>query len=93
MAGALTLKRWIQLLLISLPTISATPSRSPQHGVSIQTSSGLIVGHAARYRSSVSEYLGIPYAFPPVGKLRFAPPVEYYSNHTIQAHSYVSCIQ
>lgn len=38
----------------------------------VQTALGKVVG--AR-RSSVVEYLGIPYAEPPVGTLRFRPPV------------------
>lgn len=41
------------------------------------TTSGLIVGHAAPNRSEVSEFLGIRYAEPPVGDLRFAPPQRY----------------
>lgn len=38
------------------------------------TTSGLIIGHAAPNRSEVTEFLGIRYAEPPVGDLRFAPP-------------------
>lgn len=41
------------------------------------TTSGLIVGHAAPNRSEVTEFLGIRYAEPPVGDLRFAPPKRY----------------
>lgn len=40
----------------------------------VNTTSGLIIGHAAPNRSEVTEFLGIPYALPPVGELRFAPP-------------------
>jgi hypothetical protein len=46
-------------------------------GQTIQTSSGAVVGHAATNHSEVSEYLGIPYAQPPVEDLRFAAPVKY----------------
>lgn len=41
------------------------------------TTSGLIIGHAAPNRSEVTEFLGIRYAEPPVGDLRFAPPKRY----------------
>jgi hypothetical protein len=60
-------------------------------GASVRTSSGLIKGHAAPRRPGVSEYLGIPYASPPTGDLRFAPPVAFDSEETIEASSYV-CI-
>ncbi|PQE27795.1 hypothetical protein CJF31_00010020 [Rutstroemia sp. NJR-2017a BVV2] len=51
-------------------------------GQSVQTTSGLVHGHAAS-NTSVSEYLGIPYAEPPIGTLRFEPPQKYTSNSTI----------
>lgn len=40
----------------------------------VQTSNGKIVGHLAPNVSNVVEYLGIPYAKPPIGELRFAAP-------------------
>lgn len=58
-------------------------------GGSVETSSGLVEGHAAPRRPAVSEYLGIPYASPPIGDLRFAAPVAYDFNGTIQASAYV----
>ncbi|OWP06027.1 hypothetical protein B2J93_1784 [Marssonina coronariae] len=45
-----------------------------QVGRTVSTSSGEVRGHCAMNRRSVSEYLGIPYASPPVGKLRWAAP-------------------
>jgi hypothetical protein len=59
-------------------------------GAAVNTSSGLITGHGARNRTSVSEYLGIPYAQPPVGQLRFAAPQKFSSNTPLIASSYVS---
>ena len=56
----------------------------------VVTSSGAITGHAARNNSDVLEYLGIPYAQPPVGQLRFAPPQPYTSMQPFDASSYVS---
>ncbi|KAJ5787487.1 Carboxylesterase type B [Penicillium paradoxum] len=57
-------------------------------GDAVLTSSGLIEGHAAPRKPAVSEYLGIPYASPPIGDLRFAAPVAYASDGTIQATAY-----
>ncbi|GLI75121.1 hypothetical protein PoHVEF18_003372 [Penicillium ochrochloron] len=40
-------------------------------------SDGVIQGHEAVQNPSVTEWLGVPYAQPPVGQLRFAPPQAY----------------
>ena len=58
-------------------------------GATVQTSSGIVTGHAARNRTQVSEYLGIPYAQPPIGNLRFAEPQSYSSAKAFDASSYV----
>lgn len=49
-------------------------SHSPIHNTPVQTSNGFIVGHESPNASRVIEYLGIPYAQPPIGDLRFAAP-------------------
>ncbi|KAK4173861.1 putative lipase [Triangularia setosa] len=56
-------------------TALATPCQSTieQHA-QVRTSSGLITGHTAPNTGCVIEFLGIPYAKPPIGDLRFAPP-------------------
>ncbi|KAH8900887.1 alpha/beta-hydrolase [Thozetella sp. PMI_491] len=51
-------------------------------GQTVNTTSGLVHGHAATNTVEVSEYLGIPYARAPVGDLRFQPPVKYPYNST-----------
>jgi hypothetical protein len=62
-------------------------------GQAVNTSSGVIIGHPASNRTDVSEYLGIPFAQPPVGNLRFAAPVPFQGNgSSIIAAQYV-CIQ
>ncbi|KAE8359425.1 Alpha/Beta hydrolase protein [Aspergillus caelatus] len=83
---------WKSVASISLLAAAALPACSQQVsklqpvGASVWTSSGLIEGHAAPERSNVSEYLGIPYATPPTGDLRFARPVAYHSNSTVRAN-------
>lgn len=44
-------------------------------GQTVLTSSGSVQGHASSQSPNVSEYLGIPFAQPPVGTLRFAAPL------------------
>ena len=59
-------------------------------GQPVGTTSGTVIGHAARNRTGVSEYLGIPFAEPPVGELRFAAPSPYYRRGNITASNFVS---
>ena len=59
-------------------------------GMTVMTSSGPIVGHAAGNVSGVSEYLGIPYAQAPLGSLRFAAPQRYVSTDLFDAAAFVS---
>jgi hypothetical protein len=58
-------------------------------GQPVKTSSGTVIGHQAKNKTGVSEYLGIPYAKPPTGNLRWAPPVKYTGTGTINGSSYV----
>ena len=41
----------------------------------VETTNGKVTGHLAPEMRNTAEYLGIPYAQPPVGQLRFAPPL------------------
>ena len=59
-------------------------------GQTVQTESGPVNGHAAKNNSQVSEYLGIPYGQAPVGDLRFAAPVKFTGNSSINGTSFVS---
>ncbi|KAF2665992.1 alpha/beta-hydrolase [Microthyrium microscopicum] len=58
-------------------------------GQQVLTTSGPVVGHSPilKGNTEVSEYLGIPYAQPPIGKLRWRVPQTYKSpnNATIKA--------
>ncbi|KAF7874913.1 hypothetical protein EAF04_002087 [Stromatinia cepivora] len=57
-------------------------------GQTVQTTSGPVNGHAALNESQVSEYLGIPFAKPPLGHLRFAAPVVYNGTATLNGTNF-----
>ncbi|KAF7955202.1 uncharacterized protein EAE97_000461 [Botrytis byssoidea] len=57
-------------------------------GQTVQTSSGPVNGHPSLNNSQVSEYLGIPFAKPPIGDLRFAAPVAYNGTTTINGTNF-----
>ncbi|KAK2595513.1 hypothetical protein QQS21_006788 [Conoideocrella luteorostrata] len=62
-------------------------------GQTVHTSSGPVGGHAAPIFRDVSEYLGIPFAQSPTGKLRFQPPIKYTGNKHINAAKFgYSCV-
>jgi carboxylesterase type B len=60
-------------------------------GQSVETTSGTVSGHEAKWPagSSVSEYLGIPFAEPPVGELRWKRPVPYKAKGALKGDKFV----
>ncbi|KAI7611640.1 hypothetical protein KC343_g11497, partial [Hortaea werneckii] len=68
--------------------LQARNERIEAIGQKVQTSSGYVVGSRAPNATQVSQYLGIPFAYPPVGRRRFAPPQAYESRDTIDATAY-----
>ncbi|KAG4411817.1 hypothetical protein IFR04_015041 [Cadophora malorum] len=63
-------------------------------GQTVGTTSGAVEGHAASQAVEVSEYLGIPFAQPPTGSLRFQPPVAFNASSTINGTDFgFACIQ
>ncbi|KAI8725704.1 Carboxylic ester hydrolase [Fusarium sp. LHS14.1] len=63
-------------------------------GQTVGTTSGNVIGHAAADAVEVSEYLGIPYATPPTGRLRFQAPVKFSKSSVINATTYgFACVQ
>ncbi|KAI9686406.1 MAG: hypothetical protein M1822_003751 [Bathelium mastoideum] len=82
---------FIAILFLSLFSVSRCFSlavKEPLVTQSVNTSNGLIIGHPARNRSDVIEYLGIPYAQPPLGQLRFDAPQPYNQTGTYNASNY-----
>ncbi|XP_054166220.1 cholinesterase 1-like [Oppia nitens] len=55
-------------------TSTYTNNNDDDNGLLVATTSGIVKGHPIP-DIGVNEYLGIPYAEPPIGKLRFARPV------------------
>lgn len=56
----------------------------------VETENGRITGHRSAKVNGVWEYLGIPYAQPPLGDLRFAAPQKYNSrNGSYRADNFV----
>jgi carboxylesterase type B len=53
----------------------ATAQKQQKYELDVVTSNGKITGHLAPGMRNTVEYLGIPYARPPVGELRFAAPL------------------
>ena len=63
-------------------------------GQTVKTTSGDISGQPSSWKLEVSEYLGIPFAEPPVGKLRWAAPVATKGfGKAINATEYVRCFR
>ncbi|EFQ35165.1 carboxylesterase [Colletotrichum graminicola M1.001] len=67
-------------VVVTASCVVAASPYSPRFwtvGQPVTTTSGRVDGHVASGADQVSEYLGIPYAQPPVGALRFQPPATY----------------
>lgn len=78
------------LALVRNVRLTAAISVGLAQGVQVSTTNGLIEGHPAENRSDVTEFLGIPYAQPPVGELRFAAPRPYMGKTLYVASKFVS---
>ncbi|KAF7528225.1 hypothetical protein G7054_g10223 [Neopestalotiopsis clavispora] len=62
--------------------------------LSVTTTSGQLTGTINATSPNVRQFLGIPYAEPPVGALRFQPPVRYTSEEAINTTAFApSCLQ
>src|SRR3954469_7737887 len=74
------------LVLLFLPFVGCDCIPTP--GSPVDTASGKIIGHAAPDTPNVTEYPGTPYAVPPLGNLRFEPPLPYRSRMTFDASAF-----
>ncbi|KAB8204810.1 Alpha/Beta hydrolase protein [Aspergillus parasiticus] len=80
------------LEVFGAPTSSSKTAKDA--GLLVQTSSGSIEGFFNSSAPDVRQFLGVPFAEPPVGDLRFARPQEVKSKGTIKAHKLPnSCMQ
>ncbi|PYH48725.1 carboxylesterase [Aspergillus saccharolyticus JOP 1030-1] len=70
------------------------PGSTIGEGLLVQTSSGPVQGFVNLTTPDVRQFLGIPFAEPPVGNLRFARPVPKSPNGTVDAFALPSsCMQ
>lgn len=92
---------YLSLVLAIINTAIAAPSL-PNHrarwakpeSLTVETSSGAVTGWINGSTPNVRQFLGIPYAEPPLGSLRFMPPIAKAEHGPITARSFQpSCIQ
>ncbi len=67
----MNMKRYLTALIAVALGLAATTAQAADASGVVRTSNGPVQGIV---KGSVAEYLGIPYAAPPVGKLRWQPP-------------------
>ena len=81
-------------LTLTGATSDCTWNKISSVGMTVGTTSGDIVGHKDSSYPVISEYLGIPFAKPPVGDLRFAAPVPFQGTEKLVADKQpLSCPQ
>jgi len=84
MHSLVTLSLWLCAIELSL---AAPKTFSYEHA---KTENGQITGHRSPKVNGVWEYLGIPFAQPPLGALRFAAPQKYKGQDDYIAANFVS---
>jgi carboxylesterase type B len=80
------------LTLVTAYPASVSHETTPRDKPRISTTSGQVIGHQAPWPkdSDIDDYLGIPYAAPPIKELRYMAPKPYHANGTIKADDFVS---
>jgi hypothetical protein len=85
----ITMRTFIAAALLSVDLVDAQGFKI---GQIVKTTSGDITGQPSSWKPGVSEFLGIPFAEPPVGKLRWAAPVAFKApGKAVNATKYVRC--
>jgi carboxylesterase type B len=81
----------LYVLVILASTVLGAPSKQWAIGQEVPTTSGKVKGRPATRvgYEEVSEYVGIPYAHPPQGPLRWMPPKAFKSDRAIDATKWV----
>ena len=83
---------WRSLLTLAIFLGLTNGQKGWTVGNAVKTTSGTVIGQASHWKPGVSEYLGIPFAKPPEGDLRWAPPQAITdSSKVINATKYVRC--
>jgi hypothetical protein len=79
----------LSAIVTAKPTAQTSQSQIAWNvGQRVQVAGGVIEGQPSKWQPDVSEYLGIPFAQPPVGPLRFAAPKPIQINGTIKANKF-----
>lgn len=96
----MSLRNLVNTLILALSTVTFTAAavidRTSDNtsSLKIQTTSGEVHGFINDTAPNVRQFLGIPYAEPPVGKLRFLPPKPKKDRGPIEATQYApACLQ
>lgn len=86
----------VSFLLLGLRTLGAPISSDDAlaYGLVVETTSGTVQGFVNQTAPDVRQFLGVPYAEPPLGNLRFAAPESKQPNGTVNATAFPSsCMQ
>lgn len=78
-----------QACTLALALFSSRTTATPSTAYDVVTTNGAITGHDAPNVRNTIEFLGIPYAQPPVGDLRFAAPLPPVGNGSFVAADWV----
>jgi carboxylesterase type B len=86
---------FLLLCIVSiLPTSLCGSLKDDSNGLVVRTTSGEVHGFINKTTPLVRQFLGVPYAEPPVGDLRFAPPQNKAKGGVIKATEFgPSCMQ